>query len=83
MRFRGYRKLFKYPAFIIGMETLTEIKILDKLTEIKIELDYIKGHIVDDIILTEDDKIALVEARKEYKEGKTIKLEDLKKEIGL
>ena len=74
MRFRGYRKLFKYPAFIIGMETLTEIKI---------ELDYIKGHIVDDIILTEDDKIALVEARKEYKEGKTIKLEDLKKEIGL
>jgi len=65
------------------MTTLTEMRILDKLTEIKTELDYIKGYIVDDAILTEDDKIALAESRKEYKEGKTIKLKALKKELGL
>jgi len=69
------------------METSTETKlilnVLDELKSIKTELDYIKYYIVDDTILTEDDKIALAEARKEYKEGKTIKLEDLKKEIGL
>ena len=66
------------------MVTSTDTKqIFAELKAIKIELDYIKEYIVDDIILTEDDKIALAEARKEYKEGKTIKLEDLKKEIGL
>jgi len=66
------------------MVTTTETKqIFAKLKAIKIELDYIKEHIVDDMILTQDDKIALAEARKEHKEGKTIKLEDLKKELGL
>jgi len=66
------------------MVTTTETKqIFAKLKAIKIELDYIKEHIVDDMILTQDDKIALTEARKEHKEGKTIKLEDLKKELGL
>ena len=36
-----------------------------------------------DTVLDEDDKIAIREARKELKEGKTISHEDLKKELRL
>lgn len=57
-------------------------KIIEKLDLIKEEIDYIKERIVDaDTILDEDDKKALQDAREEYKLGKTISLEDLKKEL--
>ena len=64
---------------------VTETKqILDKLSNIKSELNYIKEHMVDvDTILTEDEKVALEKARKEYENGKTISLKDLEKELGL
>ncbi len=56
--------------------------IINKLDVIKEELDYIKRRIVDeDTIMDEEDYKALEEARKEFKEGKTTSLEDLKKEI--
>ena len=53
----------------------SEKVILDKLDEIKSELDYIKNHIANiDTVLTDDDIEALKEAEKDLKEGKTVKL---------
>ena len=49
---------------------------------IKVELDYIKKRIIDeDTIMDEDDYQALEEARKEFNEGRTTSLENLKKEM--
>ena len=49
--------------------------IMQKLGDIKSELDYIKKHIADvDTILTEDDIESLEEAEKDLKEGKTKRL---------
>ena len=57
--------------------------ILEELKEIKQEIVYIKEHMVDvDTILDEDDKQAIEQAEKDLKEGKTIPLEQLKKEMG-
>ena len=59
-------------------------QILKILDDIKLELDYIKKHITDiDTVLTEDDIESIEEAEKEFKEGKTTSLEDLKKELGM
>ena len=56
--------------------------IINKLDMIKVELDYIKKRIIDeDTIMDEEDYRALEEARKEFKEGRTTSLEDLKKEM--
>ena len=56
--------------------------IISKLDMIKAELDYIKRRIVDeDTIMDEEDYQALEEARKEFKEGNTTSLENLKKEM--
>lgn len=58
-------------------------EILQKLDEIKSELDYIKGHMVDiDQILNDDDKKALAEAQEEYKTGKTTSFDELQEELG-
>mgnify|MGYP001568706396 CR=1 FL=1 len=68
-------------TFTYGM---AETEVLQQLNAIQSDIEYIKEHMVDvDTILTEDDKNALLKARKEHKEGKTIKLEDLKRELGL
>ena len=56
------------------MATETKI-IMNKLNEIKTELDYIKKHMVDvDTVLTEDDVEALEEAEEDLKKGRTVKL---------
>ncbi|WP_287583926.1 hypothetical protein [Candidatus Borrarchaeum sp.] len=56
--------------------------ILKELREIRKELEYIKSHMLDrDSILTDEEVVFLKEAEKEFEEGKTIKLEDLKREI--
>jgi len=62
----------------------SEIQILiEKLDTIKLELDYIKEHMVDvDTVLTPEEGIILEKGIKEYKEGKTISLEDFKKKRG-
>lgn len=57
-------------------------EIISKLVKLQKDMDYIREHI-EDINLTEDYIKALEEAEKEYKEGKTISLDDLKKEIGV
>ncbi|HIH42715.1 TPA: hypothetical protein HA246_03655 [Candidatus Woesearchaeota archaeon] len=50
-------------------------QILEKLSEIKTELDYIKDHLVDvDAVLTEDDLVALQDAESDLKIGKTKRL---------
>ena len=62
----------------------TNRTIIQKLDSIKSELDYIKRHMVDvDMVLSEEDKIALAKARKELKSGETVSLKELKKELGL
>jgi predicted transcriptional regulator len=56
------------------MATETEM-IMDKLNEIKSELDTIKKHMVDvDTVLTEDDVEALNEAEEDLEKGRTVKL---------
>ena len=61
-----------------------EIKRIEKeLKEIRNELLYIKEHMVDvDTILTEEERKIHEQSLKEYREGKTTKLVDLKKELG-
>jgi len=59
-------------------------QILEELKEIKHELHYIKDHMIDvDTVLDEDDRQAIKNAEKEFKEGKAIPLEQLKKDLGL
>ena len=61
----------------------SEQLILEKLDEIKKEVRDIKEHMIGvDTILDQDDLKAIEEAEKEFKEGKTISLEQLKKELG-
>ena len=49
--------------------------IMEKLDEIKVELDEIKGKMADvDVVLTEDDVESLKAAEKDSKEGKTKRL---------
>lgn len=60
-----------------------EVKqIMEKLDVIKGELDYIKNNMVNvDAILTEEDKKIITKGRKEFKEGKTVSLEGIKKRL--
>ena len=56
--------------------------ILKELTEIKKELKYIKEHMIDiDSILTSDEEYLLNIAKREYNEGKTIRLDDAKRDL--
>jgi len=60
----------------------TEIKqVMDKLNTIKSDIEYIKEHMVDiDSILTKDEEAILEQGLKEHKEGKTISLDEFKKQ---
>jgi len=50
-------------------------QILKELKEIRIDIDYIKEHMIDtDMILTDDDVESIKEAEKDLKEGKTKRL---------
>lgn len=65
----------------------TEVKvnaneIMARLVRLQASIDYVREHI-DDVTLTEDDIQSLEEAEKEHKEGKTISLKNLKKELGV
>ncbi|MEK6946411.1 MAG: hypothetical protein AABX32_02290, partial [Nanoarchaeota archaeon] len=56
-----------------SMETSKQI--LDRLDEIKSELDYIKRHMVDvDLVLTDEDMETLRDAENDLKAGKTKRL---------
>ncbi len=69
------------------METITKNQaeeILKRLSKIEARIDIIVENVVeDDSILSEDDLEAINEAEKEYREGRTISHEQLKKELGL
>ena len=62
-----------------------EIKqVMEKLDVIKSELDFIKTHMFDpDTIMTTEEEERFERAMQEFKEGKTISLEALKKELRL
>jgi len=56
--------------------------ILKELREIRKELAYIKDRMLDrDSVLTTEELVLLKKAEKEFEEGKTIKLEDIKGEL--
>ncbi len=69
------------------METITKIQaeeILKRLSNIESRMNIIVEHVVDDdSVLSEDDLESINEAEKEYKEGRTISHEQLKKELGI
>ena len=64
---------------------INEIKqVMEKLDVIKSELDFIKTHMFDpDTIMTTEEEERFERAMQEFKEGKTISLEALKKELRL
>ncbi len=68
---------------MIMSKTEDNIKIIMKeLKKIKKDLKYIKEHMVDvDTILTADEEALLSTAKKEYDEGKTVHLEDIKRDL--
>ena len=56
-------------------ELIKNNELYKEIKAIRKDLDYIKKHMVDaDTILTKDDEVALKQAEKDYKEGKTVKL---------
>jgi hypothetical protein len=64
------------------MSQATESKeILSELKAMRKDLDFIKEHI-EEVFLSPDDEAALAEAEKAHKEGKTITLDELDKELG-
>ncbi|MBS3075458.1 hypothetical protein J4429_03270 [Candidatus Pacearchaeota archaeon] len=69
------------------MEIITKIQaeeILKRLSNIETRMNIIVEHVVDDDrVLSEDDLLAIEEAEKEYKEGRTMSHEQLKKELGI
>ena len=65
-------------------ETATIDKVYNEIVELRGEVDFIKKHMFDpDCIMTAEEEERYEEAMKELKEGKTISLEDLKKELGI
>ncbi len=69
------------------METITKNQaeeILRKLSKIEAGMNILAERVIEeDGILTEEDLEAIEKAEKEYREGKTISHEQLKKELGL
>jgi len=60
---------------------MSSSELMQELKLIREELQYIKEHMVDtDMILTPDEEELLEESMREYRDGKTTKLSDLKRE---
>lgn len=57
-------------------------EVLTKLASIQRDVNNLKEHL-EDMTFSPDDLSAIEEAEKDFKEGKTISLENLKKEIGM
>ena len=65
-------------------KTIDMEKMYRELLALKKEVQFIKTHMFDpDTIMTTEEEEKFERAMKEYKEGKTISLEDLKKELEL
>ncbi len=63
--------------------TEDDIKLIMKeLKEIRKDLEYIKEHMLDvDSILTEEEEALVLRAEKEYEEGKSVRLDDVKRDL--
>ena len=55
-------------------------EIMAKLAQLQSDMNFVKEYI-EDITLTNDDIEALENAEQEFKEGKTVSLEELEKEL--
>ena len=65
-------------------ETINMEKMYTELLALRREVQFIKTHMFDpDTIMTTEEEERFERAMKEYKERKTIPLEDLKKELEL
>ena len=65
-------------------ESINMEKMYMELLALRKEVQFIKTHMFDpDTILTSEEEEIFEKAMKEYKEEKTISLEDLKKELEL
>ena len=65
------------------MSAIVETELIKELKTIKEDLEYIKVHMVDiDMILTPEEEEILEEGLKEFEDGKTISLSDLKRDRG-
>ena len=65
-------------------ETATIDKVYHEIVELRNEISFIKKHMFDpDCIMTAEEEERYEEAIEELKRGKTISLEDLKKELGI
>lgn len=63
------------------METqINPQEIMIKLAQLQSDMNFVKEYI-EDVTLTNDDLEALEIAEQEFKEGKTISLEELEKEL--
>jgi hypothetical protein len=61
---------------------MTSSELMQELKLIREELQYIKEHMVDvDMVLTPEEEESLDECMREYREGKTVRLEDFKREV--
>ena len=75
--FRGVFGVTFIKFGVLGFCMVAEIeskKILERLDEIKSDLDYIKDRLSSDAVLTEDDLASLDEAERDLKQGKTKRL---------
>ncbi|MDO9537234.1 MAG: hypothetical protein Q7J68_02825 [Thermoplasmata archaeon] len=60
---------------------MSSSELMQELKIIREELQYIREHMVDtDMILTPDEEELLEESLQDYRDGKTTKLSDLKRE---
>ena len=65
-------------------ETINMEKVYMEILALRREVQLIKNHMVDiDTIMTTEEEEKFERAMKDYKDGKTISLEDLKKELEL
>jgi hypothetical protein len=75
------RKVNKRRYICVVMNAMTEREPIKKLKAIKRDLAYIKEHMVDiGVILTPKEEDILEKGIKEFKEGETIKPEDLERD---
>lgn len=63
-------------------QTTIDQQILAKLAKLQADVAYVKEY-MEDSILTRDDLEAIEEAEDDFKKGRTISHEKLKKELGL
>ena len=63
-------------------KTISPQAVMAELKSIKKDLAFIKKHVIDpDTILTSEERARLEESLKEYKEGKTVSIEEFEKEM--